>query len=515
MRLYTYPVALIVFFVVYSPLFSIVYASDVPEHVPGEWLVRFEAKPNIHILRADLPEAAQIRLSASGLANIQFKKDLPIAAVRALLKQRGMKVRYVQPNYIKHVKLLPSDLETLYSQQWAHSADNKYGLHTPAAWDRTTGNHSIVVAVIDTGIDDGYPELAGNIWRNPGEIAGNGLDDDNNGYIDDVMGWDFIDGDNAPYEVLHRQENIDDVHIGTGHGTQMSAVIGAEADDGGMVGTAWNVQIMVLRAFDAHGAAKTDNLAAAIDYAIKNGADIINASYGERGPAQIGLPGFDNIEYEAMEAALDADVLVSTTACNDDEDNDNNSKGPCLPAGYSLDNIIAVASSDNKGDLASNWGPGSGSGWGKMSIDLAAPGQDIVTVGSSVGIYPPKALYVSVSGTSVSAAFVSGAAALMLSETPGATAVQLKHAMLSTVTKTTGLEEHVRSGGVLNIDAAMTWLASGNSADVVSGEYSQNNNRSTTTVVGGGGGLGLPGLLMLIPCFIRGIRSQCANWDLI
>jgi subtilisin family serine protease len=223
-------------------------------------------------------------------------------------------------------------------------------IDAPDAWDVSTGDGNVVVAVIDTGVDTGHPDLAPNMWSNTGETAGNGVDDDGNGYIDDTGGWDFVDGDN----------NTRDLN---GHGTHIAGVIAARGNDGSSVaGLNWDVSLMALRGMDINGVTTTADVIAAINYAVANGAKVINASYGSA--------TFDNAERDAISNAASNGVLFVAPSCNNSQNNDIN---PCYPASYDLDNIIAVAASDQNDNLAGF------SNRGVQAVDLAAPGVNIAS----------------------------------------------------------------------------------------------------------------------------------------
>lgn len=189
-------------------------------------------------------------------------------AMRRLRKIPG--VEAVEPNFVISITAIPDDPE--FSQQWALSntgqEDGVPGadISATSAWDITTGDPSVVIAVIDTGVDASHPDLAANMWANPGEIPGNGIDDDNNGYVDDVNGYDFVDNDNIP----------DDQN---GHGTHVAGIAAAVGSNGtGITGVAWNSKIVALKIFGASGSGSVAVAVDAILYAIDNGAKILNNS---------------------------------------------------------------------------------------------------------------------------------------------------------------------------------------------------------------------------------------------
>jgi subtilisin family serine protease len=266
-------------------------------------------------------------------------------------------VEYVEPNYLRYATATPDD--TFFTNLWGlhNSGQNVNGtagtadadIDAPEAWDTTTGSSSVVVAVIDSGVDYNHPDLAANIWTNPAEFPGNGLDDDGNGLVDDVQGWDFVDNDNNPIDA-------DD------HGTHVAGTIAAVGNNGtGITGVSWSAQIMPLRFLDAFGSGSVAAAIEAIDYAIDKGAKIINASYGSY--------TFSTAERDAIARARNGGILFVAAAGNDNWNNDSATKH--YPSSYNLANIIAVAATDQSDFRASF------SNYGVTSVDVAAPGTSI------------------------------------------------------------------------------------------------------------------------------------------
>jgi subtilisin family serine protease len=221
-----------------------------------------------------------------------------------------------------------------------------------------TGRPEVIIAVIDSGVAFDHPDLADNIWTNPGEIPGNGRDDDGNGYVDDIHGWDFVNDDANPSDYSR------DLY-GNGHGTHVAGIIAARGDNGrGVTGVMWHASLMPLQIFDIYesdsyrdAVIQSFNIIAAIHYAVDNGARIINCSFGGPVPSQI--------QQNVIAAAAAAGVLVVVAAGNDGLNNDLE---PTYPAAYDLPNIIAVAAVDNRDELSSY------SNYGPRSVDVAAPG---------------------------------------------------------------------------------------------------------------------------------------------
>lgn len=289
------------------------------------------------------------------------------------------------------------------------------------AWAHATGA-GVVVAVIDTGIDLDHPDLDDNLWINTGEIAGNGIDDDGNGYIDDVHGFDF--GGDQINVIGDRDSDVSDVD---GHGTHVAGIIAAEGDNGiGVTGVAYEADIMVLRV----GSDDSDSLSGfaileAIEYAADNGARISNNSYGPLGA----------FHRSTIEAAGEVGHLFVYAAGNSAQNQDLINPSSTI---YDLDNVIAVAASSLDDTLASF------SNFGANTVDLAAPGHFIPSTYLNGG-------YAFLSGTSMAAPHVAGAAALALSIDPSLTVSQLVDAILGSVDQVAALDGQVTTGGRLNI----------------------------------------------------------------
>jgi subtilisin family serine protease len=295
--------------------------------------------------------------------------------------------------------------------------NNNWGLQIIQAaevWRQDFTGQGITIAVLDTGIDRSHPDLANNLWRNLGEIPGNGLDDDRNGFVDDVEGWSFIDQDsNDPTDA-------------EGHGTHVAGIIAA-ADNGiGMTGVAPNAKIMPVRVLggsDDYSAERSDaNVAAGIRYAVKNGARIINMSLG-----RLRLSSIPMVQtFTALELARQAGVVVVMSSGND---RDSGGVGPTEPASYAYNGLgIAVGAIDNTRRIADFSTPA-----GVRRLDyLVAPGVNILST-------IPGGGYASFSGTSMAAPHVTGAIALMLSANPKLTPTEIANILLRTAVRR-GLE---------------------------------------------------------------------------
>jgi subtilisin family serine protease len=249
-------------------------------------------------------------------------------------------VRFVEPDYRYAAQSVPSD--DLFEEQWSLADDRLLGVQD--AWDVTKGGNT-VVAVIDTGADLDHPDLRDNLWRNPKEIPGNGIDDDGNGFVDDVNGADFVNRDGDP---------SDD----NGHGTHVAGILAARGGNHvGVTGVAQRARIMVLKALGADAVGDAVTMAEAVRYAVANGATIINMS--------VSGPGRSQAFEEAVQAASDAGVIMTVAAGNSGHDLDEQ---PEYPAAFPASHLIAVAATGRNGKLIgiSNHGAG--------TVDIAAPG---------------------------------------------------------------------------------------------------------------------------------------------
>ncbi|MGD9045898.1 MAG: S8 family serine peptidase, partial [Desulfobacterales bacterium] len=327
-----------------------------PALVPGELLVKF--RPGVrNEASAEYQEwfniSTQRTFAINGYQHVRLPEGVDVEEALELYLE-DPDVEHAEPNYIVRAAIAPPD-DTHFNRLWSlhntgqnvngTSGTNDADIDMLEAWDVTTGSSDVVVAVIDSGVDVNHPDLAANIWTNPGEIAGNGDDDDGNGYVDDVNGWDFYIDDNDPRDA-------------NGHGTHVAGTIAAVGDNtAGIAGVSWSAKIMVLRFLDAWGSGSTANAIAAIEYANDMGADVINNSWGGGLPSQA-----------LRDAIAVSDAVVVCAAGNTANNNDSS---PFYPASYSSANIIAVAASDQNDTLAYF------SNYGANSVDVAAPGTNI------------------------------------------------------------------------------------------------------------------------------------------
>lgn len=339
-------------------------------------------------------------------------------------------IAYYEPNLIVTVSQIPNDpsFPSLYG---LHNTGQTGGtmdadIDAPEAWDITTGSSNDVVAVFDTGIDWTHPDLAANVWTNPGEIGGDGIDNDRNGFIDDIRGWDFVQDDNNPMDT-------------DGHGTHVSGTIGALGNNAvGVAGVNWNVKILPLRIFNPF--AGIDDVVRGLRYVVAKGVKVSNHSWGG-GSYSVTL-------FNAIQEAGTNGHLFVAAAGNGGLDwiGDDNDRFPDYPASYNLDNIISVAATDKNDRLASF------SNYGATSVDLAAPG---VNIYSTV----PGNDYDYGSGTSMAAPHVSGVAALAWAAKPNATMAEVRNAILAGVDPISSLSGKVATGGRLNAHNTLARLS--------------------------------------------------------
>ena len=353
-----------------------------------------------------------------------------------------------------------SGADPLFDKQWGMKDNDVKGAWSVAG---TKGSDQVVVAVIDTGLDYTHEDLVDNLWRNPGEsgidangadMATNGIDDDGNGFIDDVIGWDFGRGDNKPYD-MHKSGFALLQGGNPGHGSHVAGCVAATGDNGkGITGVAPNVKIMVMRFLTEEGSGTTEGAIGAIKYAVDNGAQILSNSWGSEGE---GDAGESQALKDAIQYSMDNGVLFVAAAGNGRQgkgyDNDNDSK-PAFPASYPHENIISVAAVDESDQM------GAFSNWGRTTVDIAAPG---VKVFSTVPdnryqdtvINIPGLIVATWDGTSMAAPHVSGAAALYLSKNPNADWREIKNAILSTATPISSMSGKSVSNGKLNVRRLM------------------------------------------------------------
>ena len=353
-----------------------------------------------------------------------------------------------EPNAVRYQQLVPNDAQ--YSNQWGHNntglpfQDSATGAPTAGvigadidaeqAWNITTGSDRVVIAVLDTGFDVNHPDLAPNLWTNPLEIPGNNVDDDGNGFVDDVNGWDFASADDDG------QDNNPDDPAGQGHGTAVAGVIGAVGGNGiGVAGVMWNVSILPVKIFPEEGNASLLSIINAIEYItmLKRdfGVNIVasNNSYGALSGADAN--DFDDAEEIAIQNSTAAGILFVAAAGNDANNND----GPIFayPASYPNSLIISAAATNNRDRLASF------SNFGLTRVDVGAPGEQVRTTAVGGG-------YQYINGTSFASPYTAGVIGLLASANRYATPEQLRDALYAGVDQVTALNGLVVTGGRIN-----------------------------------------------------------------
>lgn len=415
-----------------------------PTSVPGEILVRFRKGST------GLKQGAELSLSlrgqkrttlvqplrfggseiVEGLRLVRVEADSGAAVLESLRSRSD--VVYAEPNLIRRAFRIPNDprFPELWSLKNTGQASTSGGnpgvpgndVRADQAWDQTTGSRSIVVGIIDTGIDTNHEDLQENIWRNPAEIAGNGVDDDSNGFIDDLNGWDFAHNDSSVFDYSLPTYPPPDDFTGDidDHGTHVAGTIGAVGDNGkGVVGVNWQVSMMSLKFLTGpFGAGKLSDLLSALSYA-KNMRDLWASSNGTRGANirvlnnSYGGSGFSQAEFDAIRSLGTSGILFVVSAGNESSNND---QFPTYPASYRATNLISVAASNGSGVRASFSNLGS-------SVHITAPGNHILST-------TPRNTYNFASGTSMSSPHVSGGAALVCSAFPNVTLSKLRSIVL-------------------------------------------------------------------------------------
>jgi subtilisin family serine protease len=356
--------------------------------------------------------------------------ELPMAAFEARSKTKEFgEIEYAEPNYIYTHNATSNDPYFTNGSLWGMSNANQYGSQASTAWAANkTGSSTVYIGIIDEGYMYTHEDLAANAGVNPYEIAGNGIDDDGNGLRDDVYGWDFAGNNSSLFD-----------GVGDDHGTHVAGTIGGVGGNGiGVAGVVWNVKLLGAKFLGSNGGT-TANAIKAVDYftGLKvKGLNIVatNNSWGGG--------GFSQALQDAIERANTAGVLFICAAGNSASNNDAVAN---YPSNYPNSNIIAVASITSAGGLSSF------SSYGATKVDIGAPGSGIT---STVPVSSKRRVisgYASYNGTSMATPHVAGAAALYASLNPGATAAQIKTAILNSATPTPSLNGKCVSNGRLNV----------------------------------------------------------------
>jgi len=424
-----------------SSIVEIQWQDEIVQAKRGQWIAKFGDQASMNqSLGATSTSLASVGLKVRQLTSdgIVLISGLDVDA--ALVDEWAAAeadILYVEPDMVLQSHLLPDDPN--FPNFW-HLNDGDpetlADIGAPQAWDYTVGSRDVVVAIIDTGVDYDHDDLAANIWRNTGEIAGDGIDNDGNGFVDDIHGWDFADNDADPDDTV-------------GHGTQIASIIGAVGNNTyDSSGVNWQVSMMPLRiggdSFDGLISTAVESL----DYITRmrrdHGVNIVvaNASWGA-----------EDLNSRALEQAIAAsgeqDILWVAAAGNGDANavGFNIDVRPEYPAAFELDNIISVTAVDRQNQLPEF------ANFGNIGVDLAAPGVNITALVPDGGGYWAT-------GTSYAAAQVSGVAALLAAYDPAASAAEIKNAILAGVTPNEQLRGVTVAGGNLNALGAILALDS-------------------------------------------------------
>lgn len=401
-----------------SMFFLATLASSFSVFSYDSYLVKFKStNDQLNFLGQKSSIVAQIQdlqISGSSLALVQKSdKASDELFVKRLKAQPG--VEFVEPNYKLHVSAVNLPTDAQYSSQWG--LQGKESINAPKAWEITKGSRSVKIAVIDTGVDYKHPDLKDQMWVNEAEQTGvKGVDDDGNGFIDDIYGYDFANNDGDP---------MDDNE----HGTHCAGVIGASHNSIGVAGVMKDVQIVGIKFLKGSGSGDTAGAIKSIDYAIKMGVNVMSNSWGGEADEE------SKLLEEAIERARDRGIVFVAAAGNDSSNNDVRHN---YPSDYVTDNIIAVGSHDSSG------GKSYFSNYGKTTIDVFAPGSSILST-------VPGGRYAKLSGTSMATPFVAGVVGLLLAQYPQMTYQEIKERLISTSVKNGRLNNVSVSGG--RIDA--------------------------------------------------------------
>lgn len=396
---------------------------------PGRVLVKPKKGQDLATLHRNT--GAQVLAQFPSIDGLQIIAPRSTGSVESLLAtyQQSELVDYAELDHLVHAMLDPNDTHFQNGNCW-HL--NNYGqsggiagadINARTAWNIRSSAAGVVVAVLDSGVRFAHQDLTANLWRNPGEISGNGLDDDDNGYVDDVYGINAIANNG----------NAGDDY---GHGSHVAGIIGAVGNNNaGVVGVCWQVQLMICKFIDSAGNGWISDAIKSIDYARAKGAKVINLSWGD--------PAYNSQAlYDAIVSARNAGIIVVCACGNESLNNDVT---PLYPASFSLDNIISVAATTRRDELASF------SCYGPSTVDIGAPGDTIASCGNA-----SDTSYQYRSGTSMAAPMVAGACALVWAQFPSDSYSQIINRILNNVDPLPELAGKCRTGGRLNLNKALT-----------------------------------------------------------
>src|SRR5262245_21057462 len=413
----------VVFYVFAAVLLSVLFLpahAAPPRPIPGELILRY--KDNVGpseraSLRAQMNADLVREFKFIKAEHVKLRPGQDAAKVIARFA-KNPRIEYVEPNYEWTIDAVPNDprFPELYAMRNTGQTGGTPGADIKAvnAWDVFTGDPNLKIGVIDTGVDYNHPDLATNVWTNPGEIPGNNMDDDGNGYVDDVHGYDLVNNDGDPFD-------------DNGHGTHCSGTIAGIGNNGvGVTGVNWQAKVVGIKFLSAAGSGSTDNAIRGIQYAITIGCKLTSNSWGGG--------GFSQALLDAINAAGAANQLFVAAAGNNSQNTDVT---PSYPASYNSPYIISVAATDHNDNLASF------SNFGATTVDLAAPGVNILSC-------QPGGGYQLLSGTSMATPHVAGVVGLAMGRFPAATNLFIKQLILSRVDAKAQLAGKVLTGGRLN-----------------------------------------------------------------
>ena len=449
--------------------------------VPDEVLVKFRSETPAgerDALERDVHGRLIRTFSRIGVRHLKLEGGRRAETAIARLRQ-SPRVVYAEPNYIVHADLTPNDprFGELYGMRNTGQTGGTPGadIHAVNAWDIYTGDPNMLIGVIDTGIDYNHPDLVDNMWTNTAEANGTpGVDDDHNGYVDDIHGYDFFNGDGDPF----------DDHF---HGTHCAGTIAGRGNNGvGVAGVNWRARLVAIKFLNNGGSGTTDGAIQAIEYAIAVGVKFTSNSWGGGDFSQ---PLLDAINAAGVQGQLFV-AAAGNAATNTDI-------VPFYPSGYNTPYVLSVAATDASDNLASfsNYGP--------TTVDLAAPGVDILSC-------QPGGGYQLLSGTSMATPHVAGVVGLAWGRFPGLTNLQVKDLILRSVDVKPSLNGRVLTNGRLNAfmtisepdsippgavsnlvanapgsnSMMLTWTATGD--DGATGRASRNEIRYSTSPINAG-----------------------------
>ena len=398
------------------------------EYIEGEYIVKFYE--DIDTLGFEQLQSIFSTTEVEKLSDnfVLIHRGEDFGKLQSILLENDL-IEYVEQN--QRIRLLSHDTfsslipnDPGFDKLWGidNAKNPTFDISAKEAWSLQTGSHKVIVGVVDTGIEASHPDLKDNMWFNEAEAQGKeGVDDDGNGYVDDVHGWNFIN--NTP-------DGTDD----HGHGTHCAGTIGASGNNGlGVVGVNWQVSLMSLKFLNEGGGGSTAHAIRAIDYGIKMGAHVLSNSWGGRG-------GYNKALFDMIQKTKDAGILFLAAAGNDYFN--NNDRNPFYPAGYDIDNVVSVGSMDVQGKVSTF------SNVGKRAVHVFAPGSNILST-------VLKERYRSFSGTSMATPHVAGVAALLLAQNPDMSYREIRERLIQTATPVQTYKGLSVAGGLVNAHRAL------------------------------------------------------------